>query len=88
MIERLPPVEGEVGLRQEARLDARGQVEILLERVPFIGRQMVEAGPQQRIGQEPIWLHGLVADVAETVVPLIEALQGRIDLLQEAGEAG
>jgi len=79
----LPPVEKVVALGQQPGLDAARHLEVVLERAPLPRLEVVEADAAERIGQEPLRLHRVVADVARTERARVEPFERGVDLLQQ-----
>ena len=80
----MPAVEAEVVTGQQAALNLRGKSEIVFERPPFVLIQMVEAEALQWIADEPIGLHGVVANFTQTIRTRFEPFERRVHLPQQS----
>src|SRR6266849_10776133 len=81
-----PARDAQISRGQQAALDARGQLQIPLERALLAGRQVVKAESNQWIGDQPVLLNRVVAGLADAVGTLLHALERLIHFLQELRE--
>ncbi len=73
-----------VRLRQQLTLDARRELEIVLERPLFLGRQVIDAEPRQGIGRQPLRLDRIVARFADAERAPVHAGQRHVDFTQQS----
>src|SRR5438552_7309696 len=74
-------------LRQQVSLQLRSQLQVLLERALLVGRQVVQAKPDEGVGNQPRFLHRLVADFADAVGAVVHAPERRINLVEKLNQA-
>src|SRR5688572_7064908 len=61
-----------VSPRQQPFLDLGGQHQVVLDRIDLLLRQVAQAEPYQRMGQQSLSLDRVMALLAQTIRPLIE----------------
>ena len=59
----MPPIEAEVVGGQQAALNLGGQVQIVFKSAPLVRVEVVEAKTLQRVCDESIGLHRIVANL-------------------------
>ena len=50
--------------RQQTSLHSRGKLKVVFQRSPLPSGQMIQADADQRVGNQAIAFHGIVADLA------------------------
>jgi hypothetical protein len=82
----LPPTRTDVGIRQKPSLETAGQIQVVLQRLLLLRREVAEAVFEEWVSLEIRFVHELPADEASPELVSIESREGRIHHAEKANE--
>ena len=87
VIRDIPSGKGNVARRQQAFLNLRGQLKVVLERALLFGREAIQTNAGERILAQPFVFHRALADLADAKCAVIDAVQSAVDFVQQREQA-
>jgi len=73
---------------QQRALNFRREFQVVFERSPFFGVEVVDAEPLKGVRDKAIRFHGIMAGVAQAVTSGLEAGEGLVDFPEERRQLG
>ena len=87
VIRDVPSGKGDVVGRQQAFLDLRRQLQIVLQRTRLLGGEAIQTDPRQGILQQPLVLDRAQAYLAHAEAAVVNAVQRAVHFLQQLQHA-
>jgi hypothetical protein len=79
----LPTVRGKITVWEQTRLDARSELQIMLECAPLTGRQTFEADACEWVVEEYLRFDGFIANKADAKLAVLQTVEGFIDGVEQ-----
>src|SRR5271157_2641222 len=86
MIANLPAIAIQILVRQQAPLDLSSQFQVVLKGIEFLPVHVVEAEPDQRVGDQTLAFDGIVAGLADAERAVLHPLERVIDLFEQGSQ--